>query len=509
MMIRFFATLTAIIAYAHSAALAQSGVALVADGGFTATPVQDCKSDLKYFNQLSGWQANWPAQWQQVVSGDAADLESAIEYWSAAPKALSETKNALETGIEQRQTAPHAVVIRVLQQVNDLLSALEEKSPTYFISGESGAAAKHWNTQLEQAIAPAIEDFRGFLEGVYLPASNRTPGLAAIEDGQTCFLKAATWWTTLTMTSEDIEKAGRRLLFQAKSELLETGADGLTLDMIMSRLRDKGLQRETTAQELIEISEAAITRAIASAPTMFKHSAADNIVVEEMPAHLQLSSPAGFYRPPQNDQPAAYVINSSRPSDRRLMAEVITFHETIPGHHYFFSYPRESESSEFNAGLLEGWAIYAEYVADEMGLYASDYDRQGMLAKHLWAASRLIVEPGLHVRGWSRDQAVAFMLENTVLSRQEIEIEVDRYLALPGQSLSYMLGADLILNERDCAISMLGEKFEIKEFHDAILAPGVRSLPTVQRELREWATSQIPDTGDLKKGSEHKCTSQN
>ena len=101
------------------------------------------------------------------------------------------------------------------------------------------------------------------------------------------------------------------------------------------------------------------------------------------------------------------------------MAEVIAFHEGIPGHHLFFAYPRERESSGYNSGILEGWAIYTEYLADEVGLYSSTLDRQGMMAKHLWAASRLVVEPGLHLDGWSRDQAIEFMLENTLLSRDK------------------------------------------------------------------------------------------
>lgn len=172
------------------------------------------------------------------------------------------------------------------------------------------------------------------------------------------------------------------------------------------------------------------------------------------------------------------------------MAEVIAFHETIPGHHLFYTYPQQPAGSHTNAGIIEGWAIYAEYLADEMGLFSSTLDRQGMIAKHLWAASRLLVEPGLHLHHWSREQAIQFMLDNTLLSRMEIEIEVDRYIAMPGQSLSYMLGANLIMDERERAHAALGKKFDIAAFHHVILAPGGRPLPVVRADIRRWVAGQ-------------------
>jgi len=169
------------------------------------------------------------------------------------------------------------------------------------------------------------------------------------------------------------------------------------------------------------------------------------------------------------------------------MAEVIAFHEGMPGHHLWSTYPRETASTGYNSGILEGWALYSEYLADEMALYSSTYDRQGMITKHLWTASRLIVEPGIHLRGWSREDAIRFMLENTVMSRIEIEIEVDRYIAMPGQSLSYMIGADLILSERKRAKKLMGKAFDLAAFHDVILLAGVRPLPAVREDIRNWA----------------------
>ena len=167
------------------------------------------------------------------------------------------------------------------------------------------------------------------------------------------------------------------------------------------------------------------------------------------------------------------------------MTEVIAFHETLPGHHIRAALGLPA--GQFNSGFLEGWGIYAEYLADEMGLYSSETDRAGMMAKHLWAASRLVVEPGLHLRGWTRAQAIAFMRGHTTLSDAEIAVEVDRYIASPGQSLSYMLGYDRIMGARRYAERVMGRRFDLRQFHQIVLGPGSRPLDRMVADVHRWA----------------------
>ena len=167
------------------------------------------------------------------------------------------------------------------------------------------------------------------------------------------------------------------------------------------------------------------------------------------------------------------------------MAEVIAFHETLPGHHIRAALGLPA--GRFNSGYAEGWGIYAEYLADEMGLYASSTDRAGMMTKHLWAASRLVVEPGLHLRGWTRAQAIAFMRSHTALSDAEIAVEVDRYIASPGQSLSYMLGYDRIMSARQYAERVMGPRFDLRHFHQVVLGPGSRPLDEMVADVHRWA----------------------
>jgi uncharacterized protein (DUF885 family) len=175
------------------------------------------------------------------------------------------------------------------------------------------------------------------------------------------------------------------------------------------------------------------------------------------------------------------------------MSEAIAFHEAIPGHHTSFAVPASvrTVSTGFNSGFAEGWAIYAERLADEMGLYSSVIDRIGLVAKHLWATSRLLVEPGIHIHGWTREQAIDFLLGHTALSRAEIEIEVDRYVALPGQSLAYMLGYLELRRIREQAERRMGTRFDIREFHDIVLRLGVRSLGEVAEDVNRWTVAHL------------------
>ena len=220
-------------------------------------------------------------------------------------------------------------------------------------------------------------------------------------------------------------------------------------------------------------------------PRMFLGEVRQPIAVEAMAAAVEAYSPAGHYRFAEGGRPAAYVINLSRPQERRLMTEAIAFHETLPGHHIRAALGLPA--GRFNSGFAEGWGIYAEYLADEMGLYSSETDRAGMMAKHLWAASRLVVEPGLHLRGWTRAQAIDFMRTHTALSEAEIAVEVDRYIASPGQSLAYMLGYDRIMDARRHAERVLGTRFDLRHFHQVVLGPGARPLNQMFADVVSWA----------------------
>lgn len=462
------------------------GQQLIADSGFAAQALRHCNTDLRHLNQVIGWQVKWPRQWQNTVVAGPEAAKEAIISWSQAPAAITLAIETLRLGISSKETAPHAVVVRVQQQIHDLLSDLTMTNSKYTFNSPTHNNAALWNTLISNSIVPSVSDFNQFLKKEYLPVASSDPSLSKVNNEAGCFLSAVSWWTTLNLSQKEIEDVGQRLLSESRHQLLATGQKGDTFKSMLKALRISTEDNNTSVNEIVSVSEMALTRAQSKTQLSFSKQITQKLIVSEMPKYLQDSAPAGYYAKAQENSPAKYIINTSRPNERRLMAEVIAFHEGIPGHHLWVAYPREIPSKGYNAGILEGWALYGEYLADEMNLYSSTYARQGMIAKHLWAASRLIVEPGLQLRGWSRVDAINFMMDNTVMSRQEIEIEVDRYIAMPGQSLSYMLGADMILSERKRARELLGDDFNIAAFHDVILEAGVRPLSEVRDGIRLW-----------------------
>lgn len=462
---------------------------LFAGSGYAADSLVKCNTHLKRLNHVIGWQVEWPRQWQAIVEKGPKNIGDSLEKWKGFEAAVSQAIDELKRGLNGTEVAPYVVASNVRQQVVDLLSILREpKSPMLF-RGSNDKQAQLWNGFVENSIVPSVSKFEHFLTKHYLPKASQYSGLYGAPDNKECFYSAVEWWTSLKPSQDEIERIGKHYLNSSRDMLAKTSKKNESFGDLKLRLNRRVENGDINRKDIISISESAIENAFSKISTAFLYAIERNLVVSEMSPHIRESAPAGYYQGAQGRIPAQYIINTSRPNDRRLMAEVLAFHEGVPGHYLWDAYPRKDAEQGYNSGLLEGWAIYAEFLADDLNLYSSTFDRQGMMAKHLWAASRLIVEPGLHLKGWSRDSAVKFMLDNTFLSKREVEIEVDRYIAMPGQSLGYILGANLILSERARAKSVLGEAFDLAQFHDVILHKGVRTLPQVRNDIRSWVKS--------------------
>jgi uncharacterized protein (DUF885 family) len=230
-------------------------------------------------------------------------------------------------------------------------------------------------------------------------------------------------------------------------------------------------------------------------PTLFGRLPRKRLVVERMPGYQEADAPSGYYFPgtPDGSRPGRYLINTYNPPSRpRFTAEVLAFHEGVPGHHLQIALAQELDLPDFRrygdgqTAYVEGWALYTERLADEAGVYDSDLSRLGMLAFQSWRACRLVVDTGIHALGWSRQEAIDFLLRNVPLSRLDIETEVDRYIADPGQALGYMLGEREILRLREAARQRLGARFDLRQFHDLVLGSGPVTLPILDSIITRW-----------------------
>ena len=236
----------------------------------------------------------------------------------------------------------------------------------------------------------------------------------------------------------------------------------------------------------------ALGAAVAEMGNWFGRLPKESCDIVPVPDFLAADAPAAYYFPPAADgsRPGTYFVNQHEPTGRsRYETAAVAYHEAIPGHHLQLTIaneldqlPRFQRQSFANTAFVEGWALYTERLADEMGLYADDLDRVGMLAADSWRSCRLVVDTGIHAKGWSRRQAIDFMVENAPVGLAEIEVEIDRYIAIPGQAVAYKVGQLEIRRQRRLAAERLGAAFDIKAFHDVVLGSGSVSLP-VLREL--------------------------
>jgi len=267
------------------------------------------------------------------------------------------------------------------------------------------------------------------------------------------------------------------------------------LAKIYDQLRTDPSLRFLTPGEIVQTARAAMDRAQTALPGFFGRLPRATCVMAEIPGPSAKDSTLAFYLPPASDgsRPGTFFINTTEPQTRtRYEAEALAFHESIPGHHLQIAIAQELEGvPEFQkntviTAYVEGWGLYTERLSDEMGLYSNDLARFGMLSFDSWRAGRLVVDTGIHAFGWSRQQAIDWMRDNSPQAPNNIENEIDRYIGWPGQALAYMTGRREIVRLRGEAERRLGQAFDLRRFHDLVLSSGPVPLPTLGRMVGDW-----------------------
>lgn len=356
---------------------------------------------------------------------------------------------------------------------------------------------------LADVVRPAFAQYRDGLAADIAPHGRPEdkPGMCWLPDGESGYATLARIHTTTSRTPEALHTTGLQLVEQLAGEYADVGARAFgtrELPEIFQRLRTDERLRWTSAEELIGTAEAAIRRAEQAAPQWFGNIPPQPWVVEEVPAASAPGAPAAYYLAPSTDgsRPGTYFANTHQVTERfRQQAEATAFHEAVPGHHFQMSLALGLESlpllrrvTGFTA-YTEGWGLYTERLADEMGLYSDDVSLLGMLSMDSMRAGRLVVDTGVHAKGWSRQQAVDYLRDNTPMAVVEIESEVDRYIAYPGQALSYMVGRLELLRIRAAAERARGGAFDIREFHDVVLGSGALPLDVLDTLVSGWAAA--------------------
>jgi uncharacterized protein (DUF885 family) len=363
----------------------------------------------------------------------------------------------------------------------------------------SRSRAAERDTILEDVVRPAFARYRDVVDTEVVPHGRppEKPGLCWLPDGQAVYAALSRAHTTTQRIPDDLHQTGLDLIEKLADEYVEIGSRAFgatTVSEVRDRLRTDPALRWRGPDEVLTAARNAVERAERTAPGWFRRVPAGRCAVEPVPDNEAPRVTAYYIRPAlDGSRPGTYFTNTFRAEEHdRFTAEAVAFHEAVPGHHFQLALAQEMEELpplRRLAGItayIEGWALYAERLAQEMGLYSDDIARLGMLAEDSARAARLVVDTGLHARGWSRQQAADFLRSHTLLSEADVQAETDRYIEWPGQALSYMVGRLEIQRLRAAAERELGTGFDLKAFHDLVLTNGPLPMTVLAELVHNW-----------------------
>ena len=351
-------------------------------------------------------------------------------------------------------------------------------------------------------VIPEFKRIKEFFETEYFPKTRTALGASELPNGEQYYDYLLEHYTTLDMSADEVHNIGlsevERINKEMKRVMGETGFEGTFSEFFDFLRTDKQFYAETP-EELLMFARDISKRIDAKLPAYFKKLPRRPYGVAEVPAAIAPKYTTGRYVGPSNEtDPGYYWVNTyDLPSRPTYVLPSLTAHEAVPGHHLQGSLNREmgEEIPKFRRNYYisafgEGWGLYSEFLAEEMGIYRNPYEVFGKLTYEQWRACRLVVDTGIHAKGWTRNEAINFMKDNTALSIHEINTEVDRYISWPGQAVSYKIGELKIRELRKKAEEALGPDFDIREFHEVILKEGVVTLPILEERVMNYINSE-------------------
>ena len=461
-----------------------------------------CQTDLWNISPTwTGWQYMFASTFAIQPIETADEQQAAIDRIVDAARFLKTDISNLRRGLDQGYAAPQSNVVAVIDQVTSLIDTPTEDSPLFSPASRSKDEAfiSSYRAAFESTFKPAMVAYRDFLANDY--EGHDTVGVGNNPNGEACYAASVRYWSSISMTAEEIHRAGLSQMARIQSEMLQIAQNSFGTDDVRGLLAELRTNPDYTfgsEQEMLDYIGAAVQRGKEAVPDWFGNVPDADLIIIPSPAY-EKDSGGGFYSAGAADgsRPGTYQVGTYNPQGiSKAGAESTAFHESYPGHHMQVSLALANESLHpilryiGVSGSVEGWALYTERLVDEMGLYSSDVARLGMLSNEAYRAARLVVDPGMHVMGWTRDDAIQYMLEHTAEGIDSLTSEVDRYAAVPGQATSYLLGSLEIQRLRKKAELALGDDFDIREFHDRILANGGVTLPMLGTTIDAWIAEQ-------------------
>ena len=466
----------------------------------SAVATRICHNELWAASSTTAWHQSVPSLFE-IQPVDTPELQrQALQRLAAVPRYIDNEIANLRRGLDAGYSAPRLTVAPAVAEIRALA---RDDSPLLSPGQRAGdpAFAAEVRSLFERDVAPAVERFARFLEAEYLPRARTAIALDANPGGAACYPALVRYFATVGPAASAIHQTGLAQIAGIRREMqaiIDQHFPGTTIEKFLRSLNDDPRYTFKTEDEVLQYSLAALARAKARMPEAFGRLPRADVEIKPYPAYR--ASGTGEYHSSSEDgsRPGIYYIAVTDPTHRsRAIQESVLHHETYPGHHLQGAIALELGDRVhpiarylWNSGYGEGWALYSERLADELGLYSGPLDRMGLLSDQAARAARLVVDSGLHTQGWTRQQAVDYMLNNTAWPAVDIESEVNRYIAWPGQANSYMLGMLEIRRLRNLAEAELGDRFDLRSYHDRVLGYGSVTLPMLDASIRAWIGEQ-------------------
>ncbi len=443
---------------------------------------------------------------QYQPAGDAARLEKLLIRLNGYGALVDQHIETLREGVADGRTSAAVPVRRAIEQIERMVATPAAESPVVTMAQVADDAARdRVQRVVEEEIHPALQRLRDFLADAYEAQARPEPGLGSTPDGEAAYRLSIRLQTTVAATADEVHQFGLEDL-----DAIETEKDEIARRLghadrhaMAAALRDDPANHTDDPAALVTLAKGQTERAYALAPQYFGRLPRANCDVLAVEAYREQESPPAFYMPPTLDgsRPGQYYLNTYQPAERQLhKIASITFHEATPGHHFQIAIEqdlaglpafRRLGARMVGVAYVEGWGLYTERLADEMGLYLSEAERFGMLDTQAFRAARLVVDSGLHAMGWDRDRAITFMHERGTLPMVDAAIEVDRYTIWPGQALTYKMGQREIERARAEVSEQMGDRFDLRAFHDEVIGHGTLPLATLRQEIPGWVEAAV------------------
>ena len=466
---------------------------------------------LAPINQRRGPQVWLPRLHSQLRFAKTEDHENYLSRLEAVPAYVAGVQEVLERAVSEGFLPPRVTLAGVLEQFRACTSPSPGESLFYgpFRIMPTGTTPEEWSKIQKRAqsiigekVQPALAGLASYLESTYIPLSRETFGAYEFPNGSEYYSFCIRKHTSTHLSAIEIHQLGLREVARIKSEMQkiieEVEFEG-DFAAFVQFLREDPRFYHKSARDLLEGYRDICKRADARMPSLFGNLPRAPYGVREIPAHEAPRSTTAYYMSPPADgtQPGWFYANTFDLASRPIYEmEALALHEAVPGHHHQLALQGEMEGlpnwrkiAHFTA-YIEGWGLYAESLGDQMGFYQDPYSRFGKFSYEMWRALRLVVDTGIHQLGWTRDQAIQVMMDNSALTRKNVEAEVDRYIAWPGQALAYKVGELEIHALVSKSREELGTDFDIRAFHDHLLAEGSMPLEILRLRMESWIEDQ-------------------